>query len=140
MNTKIGAIFIWAIYSLVLLKFTMIAPWGTIEAGIGDLPIEGHKVAFVSLLPYLAISWFVWNWSTMSRQGFVVFCFLIAWIMLVGPTAYIYILRLEQFNRIVQANNTWIYFSLSSFSFGCCMHLLYKLRHRIEAGNASPNA
>ena len=131
-NAEGLAVALWAAYAMALFKLILLDDWGTITAGIGDLPIEGTKVGGMCLLPFIAISYFVWTWRSLSRQGFWALLSLITYMVLGGPAAYVYLLRLQVANPIVQPNGQWLHFSMASVVFGVLISGLYWLCDFLE--------
>ena len=125
MKTEYFAIGFWLLYSFLLFKFIMLDSWGTIAAGIGDMPIDGIKVGFLSFLPYLGITVLVWRWRMLNARGFALLGILTAFMVLIGFTAYFYLFRLHVQNDIVLINNTWLHFSVTSGVFMLLMMLLF---------------
>lgn len=125
MKTEHFAIGIWFLYSILLFKFIVLDSWGTIAARIGDMPIDGIKVGFLSFLPYLGITVLVWRWRMLNAWGFTLLAILMAFMVLIGFTAYFYLFRLHVQNDIVLINNTWLHFSATSGVFMFIMMLLF---------------
>jgi hypothetical protein len=120
----------WLIYSVILMKFIVFDSWGTIAAGIGDLPIDGFKVRVLSALPYLGISVLVWNWRKMGAKGFSLLVVLIGCMVLIGFVSHLYLQRLHHQNPIVIPNQTAIRFTLASGIFLGMIVVLFLMRRR----------
>ncbi len=117
MKPDIATRLLWILYTITLFDLIVLEPWGTINAGIGEMPIDGLKVGALSFLPYLGISVLVWGTPKMSPQRFLVFSILMFTMALNGVVAYIYLFRLQTHNELVIPNDTAIYFSLTSLVF-----------------------
>ncbi len=117
MKPDIATRLLWILYTITLFDLIVLEPWGTINAGIGEMPIDGLKVGALSFLLYLGISVLVWGTPKMSPQRFLVFSILMLTMALNGVAAYIYLFRLQTHNKLVIPNDTAIYFSLTSLVF-----------------------
>ncbi|MFN8395880.1 MAG: hypothetical protein U0176_14685 [Bacteroidia bacterium] len=94
--------------------------------GLGDFDLDGMKVGFLSLIPYLGISMFIWTWQSMSYRGFIALMALMGWMAIVGVATYCYLLYLNATRHNVHPNNTAVYFSLVSLVFMGLIAGLYR--------------
>jgi hypothetical protein len=139
-NTVTGylAVGIWFAYSVFLFVLINFKSWGMIHAGIGEIGISGVKVGFLSLLPYIGITYLTFKWVECNTWAFFKLTFLLCTMVLIGPVSYVYLLHLHALNPMVHPNNTWIYFSFVSGAFLILITILYLIRRFPDSDVSTP--